>query len=77
LELQPNDPDAQVVLGNAYMAKNDVPRAIIEYERALSLHPEDSNAHYNLAVALTEKGESDRAAREFEKAREFGSHGQH
>jgi Flp pilus assembly protein TadD len=57
------------------MAKQDVDRAIAQYEKALTLRPEDPNAHYNLGVALQEKGETERAAREYEKAREFEPRG--
>src|SRR5229473_3750108 len=71
LKIQPNEPDAHIVLGNAFMAKQDVDRAIAHYEQALTLRPEDSNAHYNLGIALQEKGETDRAAREYEKARQY------
>jgi Flp pilus assembly protein TadD len=53
------------------MAKQDVDRAIAQYQQALTLRPEDSNAHYNLGIALQEKGETDRAAREYEKARQY------
>ena len=62
-----------VVLGNAFMAKQDVDRAIRHYEEALALQPDDVNAHYNLGVALQQKGEAERAGREFEKARKLES----
>ena len=71
LQLQPNDPDACVILGNAYMAKGDIDRAIKAYENALALRAEDSNAHYNLGAALSQKGDTARAAIEFQKAREL------
>ena len=75
MKIQPNEPDAHIVLGNALMAKQDVDRAIAQYEKALTLRPEDPNAHYNLGVALQEKGQTERAAREYEKAREFEPRG--
>ena len=61
-------------LGNAFLAKQDLGRAISQYQQALTLRPEDSNAHYNLAIAFQEKGETEAAAREYEKARRFGAH---
>jgi len=40
-------------IGNAYFKINDVPHAIIFYERALLLKPADEDIRYNLQVART------------------------
>lgn len=37
-------------LGNAYYRLNDIPKAILNYERALKIAPEYENAAYNLSV---------------------------
>jgi Flp pilus assembly protein TadD len=71
LRLQPNDPDALVVLGNAFMAKNDFDQASKHYRQALAIRPDDLNAHYNLAIALQQEGQLEQAAREFEEARKL------
>jgi Flp pilus assembly protein TadD len=76
LKIQPNEPDAHIVLGNAFMAKQDVDRAIAHYVQALHVRPDDSNAHYNLGTALKQKGDVERAAQEHEKALELEGHRQ-
>lgn len=40
-------------IGNAYFKINDIPNAILFYERAYLLSPSDENINYNLEVART------------------------
>lgn len=40
-------------LGNAYYRLNDLPRAILNYERALRLSPTDADIRFNLALCQT------------------------
>lgn len=43
--------DCYYNLGNAYYKNNDIPKAIIAYERALRLSPSDKDIIYNLQLA--------------------------
>lgn len=38
-------------MGNAYFKNNDLPSAILYYEKAAKLHPNDSDIEYNLNIA--------------------------
>jgi tetratricopeptide (TPR) repeat protein len=40
-------------IGNAYFKLNDIPDAILFYERAYLLNPTDENINYNLQIART------------------------
>lgn len=40
-------------IGNAYFKLNNIPGAVLFYERALLLKPADENIHYNLEIAKT------------------------
>lgn len=40
-------------LGNAYFKLNNIPQAIIFYERAYLINPADENVNYNLQIART------------------------
>jgi tetratricopeptide (TPR) repeat protein len=40
-------------IGNAYFKLNDIPNAILFYERAYLLNPADENINYNLDIART------------------------
>lgn len=40
-------------IGNAYFKLNDIPNAILYYERAYLLRPTDENINYNLQIART------------------------
>lgn len=43
-------------LGNAYYRQNDLPRAILNYERALKYEPAMADAQYNLSLCRTKLG---------------------
>lgn len=53
--LDPDDPQADLYynLGNCYYKQDDVPRAILFYERALAINPSDADIRANLALART------------------------
>jgi tetratricopeptide (TPR) repeat protein len=59
--IQPNDPDAQVSLGDALLQKKRVEEAIVHYHKAMALRPDYFLARYGLARAFLEKGELDTA----------------
>lgn len=44
-------PDIYYNLGNCYYRINDIPHAILHYERALKLAPADGDVRYNLSIA--------------------------
>jgi tetratricopeptide (TPR) repeat protein len=44
-------PELYYNLGNAYFKSNDIPSAILYYEKAKKLHPNDENIEFNLKVA--------------------------
>ena len=59
--IQPNDPDAQVALGNALLQKQRVDEAIVHYQKALAVRPDYFLAHHALSHAFLERGEIDAA----------------
>jgi len=61
-----SNPKLHYNLGNAYMMRGDVGRAIVEYRRAARLAPEDENLRANLAYARSKvetSFEADEASR--------------
>ena len=44
-------PELYYNLGNAYFKMNDMPSAILYYEKALKLHPKDEDINFNLNLA--------------------------
>jgi protein O-GlcNAc transferase len=50
--LQPNDPNIQVDLGNAFLATGHLDKAIPAFRRAITLQPDHMPALNNLALAL-------------------------
>jgi len=61
--MQPNDPDAQVSLGDALLVKKQIDEAIGHYQKATTIRPDYFLAYYGLGRALLEKGELDAAIR--------------
>jgi len=53
--------EAQVVLGNVYLASNRLDEAKTAYESALALAPQSAAAHFNLSKLLHAKGGDDAA----------------
>ena len=63
------DPQAKaqtyVARGDAYMAKHETSRGLIEYKRAVQARPEWAEAHYKLAKAYELQGDAINAYREY------------
>jgi len=63
------DPQAKaqkyVARGDAYMAKHDTRRGLIEYKRAVQARPEWAEAHYKLAKAYERQDDAINAYREY------------
>jgi cytochrome c-type biogenesis protein CcmH/NrfG len=76
VDVTPQNPAAHIILGNAYMAKNDLNRAIAEYKTALTLHPfglDPMEVHFNMGMALQQREEWDEAAKHFEAVLPVGT----
>ena len=48
-------------LGNAWLRKGRVDRAVAHYREAIAIEPDYADAHYNLANLLRDRGELDQA----------------
>jgi tetratricopeptide (TPR) repeat protein len=66
--MQPNDPDAQVSLGNALLGNQQVDEAVVHYQKAMAIRPDYFLARYALGRATLEKGELDAAIQHFRAA---------
>src|SRR5262249_51063973 len=53
-------PDSLHALGRYYLAKNDLPQAIEQFETALKTDPNNAELHSDLGAALLEQGRADR-----------------
>lgn len=69
LALKPDDPQANLVLANAYFDAGQFENAGTQYARVLELTPDDINARTDLGATFVERTEPDyaRAILEFEK----------
>ncbi len=70
LQLQPNDPDANLGLAKALMALHEPGKAEAPLLRAVQLEPFNPTSHYRLSVVYRELGQVDESQRElaqFEK----------
>jgi tetratricopeptide (TPR) repeat protein len=69
LGVRTRDPQAQaqsyLARGDAYMAKHETNRGVIEYKRAVQARPEWAEAHYKLAQAYEVQGDAVNAYREY------------
>jgi len=63
-----DDPRPWVLLGLAYWDRNDYPRALNAFERAVKVGPQSAEAHNWLGVALAEKADLPGAIAAFRKA---------
>ena len=68
IQLNPNDPDTYINLGNALQEQGELTPAIASYNTALQLKPSYPEAHNNLGTALQEQGELTAAIASFKKA---------
>jgi tetratricopeptide (TPR) repeat protein len=68
---RPSDPKLLVALGLAYWERNDYPRALMAFQRAVKVAPRSAEAHNWLGVALSEKSDLPGAIAELRKAVEL------
>jgi tetratricopeptide (TPR) repeat protein len=71
LALRPGSPGAHFNLGNALLARRDLPAAAACYGRALELYSEHVSAHYNLGSVLWMQGDPAGAAACFRRTLEL------
>jgi Flp pilus assembly protein TadD len=64
----PDNADAHAYLGEVFLAKNEPPAAVEEFERSLRLGANTAAVHNDLGVALAELKRTDDAIREFHEA---------
>jgi tetratricopeptide (TPR) repeat protein len=69
-----SDPLAHYNLGNAYVNKGELDKAISEYKRALILKPHYAEAHNNLGSVYNIKNRWDEAIKEIEQALTINPH---
>jgi len=60
-----NRPEFHLILGKAYLRRDEVSEATAELERALALNPRLPFIHLNLGIAYMRSGEDERAEAEF------------
>ena len=71
LELDPNLPEAHLVLGSVYMGQYQWTEAEAEYKQALELNPNDAAAHFEYASWLLCQGRTQEAVSWSRHAREL------
>jgi tetratricopeptide (TPR) repeat protein len=77
LEIEPNDPTAQLSLGVALADMGKTDEAIAQYRKALQIKPDFAKAAYNLGLAFEKQGRLDEAIAEYREAiRIAGNHAQ-
>jgi len=69
LELQPNDPDANLGLAKTLISMNQPERAIPLLEHAAQLEPFNATVHYHLSALYRKAGRTDDAHRELAEFR--------
>ncbi len=67
-ELDPDNPEIDMVLGMAYQARGDLKNAEKFLRRAIDKMPDYADAHNNLGYLYSRQGRSKEAIREYEKA---------
>jgi len=65
--------DLLLALGDEYFARQQWPRAVETYRKAVALKPADDTLHTKLGHALYSLGQQDEANREYQKARDLRS----
>ena len=65
VELKPKSPAAQILLGDAYRAQNDLAKAKAAYAKAVELGPNNSAGYYKLGHANTFMGSYDEARKNY------------
>jgi serine/threonine protein kinase/tetratricopeptide (TPR) repeat protein len=69
--LDPLDLQVKTQIGYVHHFRDDVERAIAQFEKVVALEPSFAFAHYGLGDAFTRKGHYDRAIAEFNRAIEL------
>ncbi len=69
--LNPNDMDIYMNLGNVFFEKSAYDNALIVYKKALELSPHNAKLHCNLGYLYWGKGDIDEAVKEYEKAIQY------
>ncbi len=67
-ELDPDNPEIDMVLGMAYQGRGDFKQAEKYLRRAIDRMPDYADAHNNLGYLYSRQGRSEEAIREYEKA---------
>lgn len=67
-ELDPGNPEIDMVLGLAYQSRGDLAKAERHFRDAIGKRPDYADAHNNLGIVLSNLGKGDEALREFEAA---------
>lgn len=70
-QAQPDSPQAQFELGNAYYQAGQLAEAVTAYERAIALDPNYQAAYANLGVVYYQQQQFELAASQYEKALEL------
>ena len=60
-------PEFHLILGKAYLKREEIPEATAELERALALNPQLPFIHLNLGIAYMRSADNERAEEEFQK----------
>ncbi len=66
--LNPNDFDIYINLGNVFFEKGSYDNALVVYKKALEANPHNSRLHCNLGYLYWGKGNIEEAVKEYEKA---------
>ena len=67
-KLAPNNASLHYNLGLAYKLKDQLDKAVPEFQNAIRLQPDLADAHYTLGVLFWQKGDFDKATEELQKA---------
>jgi len=67
-ELDPGNPEIDMMLGMAYKARGDLAKAEEYLRQAIRKKPDYADAHNNLGIVLADQNRPDEAVREFEAA---------
>jgi len=67
-ELDPDNPEIDMMLGMAYKARGDLAKAEEHLRKAVRKKPDYADAHNNLGIVLADQDRPDEAVREFEAA---------
>jgi tetratricopeptide (TPR) repeat protein len=66
--LAPNNASLHYNLGLAYKLKDQLDKAVPEFQNAIRLQPDLADAHYTLGVLFWQRGDFDKATDELQKA---------